>query len=733
MGLYYDIALIFSFENIYPEKMIISAFVEIISTQEENENNNKYEIKILKNEDLPKSKNTKLIMYIDKEVKLKPGDIIWINGNFEKAQTSRNYKGFNYRNYLKQKKIYGIVNIESYKYITRENDIYSFFGNIQISLTKKINELYDEQYAEFLKGILLGNTSGLDDKIQEDFKDSSISHILAISGMHVTYVVTGMNGVLNLISKNKKCNNYILILFLLFFSIITGGAVSCIRACIMNGIVLISSNLYRKNNFYTEVLFSLFIIIFINPFNIFNIGMWLSYMGTVGIVIFNKFIYKFCKKRLKIMDYILQNFSVSMSAQILIFPIMIYVFNNFSISFFIPNILVSFFIGFVLILGYVSILLAYILFPISKLISYIEKFLIFLILKIAEICGQIPFSKIYMITPNFITIIIYYLIIIFIIIYFNKNKFKVLKVILNPRKIINIIFKLRKWIIIFFICILIFQRIFFINFKLEIHFLDVGQGDCTYIKTPLGKNILIDGGEGNSEKYDYGKNVVFPYLLDRKVNKIDYLIISHCDSDHIGGTFEVIKNMNVDKILIGLQLEKSEQLNDLINIANHKNIEIIVLQAGDIFKIENNLELQILWPKIDELIEDNALNNNSLLFKLKYKDFSILFTGDIEKLVENKIIEIYQNNELESDILKVAHHGSKTSTISKFLGKVNPKIALIGAGVNNKFGHPNDEVINRLENCGVSIYRTDKNGEISIVVNGEGKIKVNEFCIEKGY
>ena len=155
-------------------------------------------------------------------------------------------------------------------------------------------------------------------------------------------------------------------------------------------------------------------------------------------------------------------------------------------------------------------------------------------------------------------------------------------------------------------------------------------------------------------------------------------------------------------------------------------IPIIVVEKGDIINIERDLKIRILFPT-NELIEENVLNNNSVVAKLEYKKFSMLFTGDIEKIAEEKLLKNISNNLLKTDILKVAHHGSKTSSIQEFVKKVQPKIALIGVGKNNKFKHPDYEVLNRLQQIGTIIYRTDVNGEISIKVDRKGRIDIKKF------
>ena len=251
--------------------------------------------------------------------------------------------------------------------------------------------------------------------------------------------------------------------------------------------------------------------------------------------------------------------------------------------------------------------------------------------------------------------------------------------------------------------------------------IDVGQGDSTLIVTPQGKNILIDGG--GSESYDVGKNILLPYLLDRKVTKLDYVIISHFDTDHVGGILTVLEELNVKKVIIGKQYENSENYEKFLETVKNKKILVMQVQKGDKINIEKDVQIKVLFPE-EKMIEENSINNNSLVFKLIYKDISILFTGDIEKIAEEQIVNLYfRNNILKSTILKVSHHGSKTSSTQEFLELVHPKIALIGVGENNLYGHPNDDVIERLKNINAKIYRTDNDGEIIVEVNKRIKIQ----------
>lgn len=198
-----------------------------------------------------------------------------------------------------------------------------------------------------------------------------------------------------------------------------------------------------------------------------------------------------------------------------------------------------------------------------------------------------------------------------------------------------------------------------------------------------------------------------------------------------GSILYLLKQVRVKNIIIGKQFETCDNYEEFKKIVKEKSLKVTVIEEGKRINIEKNLYFDILWPSSKQIIRQNNINNNSLVCKLIYKDVSILFTGDIEEIAEKGILEKYKNTKnLKSTILKVAHHGSKSSSTQEFLDAVAPKIALIGVGSNNKFGHPNDEVLERLIKLNCRIYRTDECGEISILINSKGRISNIKKCIE---
>ena len=541
--------------------------------------------------------------------------------------------------------------------------------------------------------------------------------MLAVSGSHITYIISAFSILME--KKNKRTTKIITIIFLIFFMALTGFTASVVRASIMGILILTAGLVHRKSDTINNLGISSLIILICNPYTIIDAGFWLSFAGTMGIILLeepiNSYFQKFKICKIKSISWIINSFTITFAANIIIIPIMAYMFSTFSMTFWISNILAAPVMEFVTIYGFLIYFISIFLLPLAKFLGIILNFSLNSLIKIAEITSLIPGSSIYIKTPYLLECIIYYLIL-FLIFNWKRIKEK-----LENNKILEKIKKNSyKYISIILIFIILTNTISNKIFQeIKIYFVDVGQGDSTLIQTIEGKNILIDGGGSEFGSFDVGENILLPYLLDRRITTIDYLMISHFDSDHIGGVFAILENLEVKNIIISKQGETSENLKKFYEITNNKGIRTIIVKKGDIVEIDKYSHFEILFPE-DNLIEDNILNNNSIVARFNSLDFSILFTGDIEEIAEKRLCELYSGTDkLEAFVLKVAHHGSKTSSTEEFLELVKPKIALIGVGKNNNFGHPNIDVIERLENMGSKIYRTDNCGEIIIRINRE--------------
>lgn len=669
-------------------------------------------------------KGKKFLLYVrkSKKIKLEYGDQVRISGFYDEAEGRRNYKGSNYQEYLKNKKIYGILNCENeLKVLKKKNLSFAnmFINKLRNRLKENFIKILDKEEAGLAIGILLGDSSDIDDDIKESFKNCSLSHMLAVSGAHLSYLVLGLNFILNekLIGK-RRC--YIInIISIIIFMIMTGMSLSVVRAGISSILSIIAILIYRKADSFETLAFALLCTLIDNSFTIFNLGLQLSYLGTIGIVILNKELNKFeqnHKYNSKIKTYILENTYVTLSATLLIFPITLYYFNMISLNFLIANLLLGPLLGFAIVLGLITLMLSVIMLPIAKFVGIFLNIILKLIIKATYIIAKIPISNITVGTPSVITMIAIYIVITCLIIFIKKRNKIILKKIVPTVIIISLVMNI----------------IINTNWKgdLKIYFVDVGQGDSTYICTPNGTKVLIDGGGSREpEKYDVGKQILLPYLLDRKVKKIDYLMVSHFDSDHCQGLEQVLQNIKVKNIIIGKQASICKEFERIMEICRKKKVNVINVKRGGKISIDKSLYFEILHPS-DKMLDDGkgGLNANAIVAKMYYKTknkkvFTMLFTGDIEKDAENELVKEY-GEDLRVNILKVAHHGSKTSSTSEFLQLAMPETAIIGVGKRNTFGHPNEGVMQRLQDIKAKIYRTDLNGEITIIVDKKGQYKI---------
>ena len=641
----------------------------------------------------------------DYSQELEYGDIITFNAIYNKPNAQRNYGGYDYSLYLKTQTIYGTF--EGSQLQLKSKNKGSFVQKGIISFKEYIKGILkanlDENEAELCIGLVIGDRTNLSENIQEDFKTSNLTHMLAVSGSHFVYIILAVTYI-NKFLKRKRLGQILMIIVIILFMNLTGNTGSVVRSGIMAALGIIASIIHRKADIWNNMAIAMLIQIILNPYIIFDVGVQLSYGGVIGIVAFNKVVTNSIEQLSnKINNYIKESISVTISANIVIIPIMMYTFNTISFSFVISNLIAGAILGIIVLYAFALIFLYIVLHKFISPLFIILNLMLKILISIAHICSLIPFSKIYVVTPNVVLIIFFYL---FLYLLVKKQNSMILS---------------KKTIAFFTIAIVILNFIYPVitskRDNLEINFIDVGQGDSTLIRVS-NKTILIDGGGSSyGETFDVGEQTLFPYLLDRGINAIDYVIVSHFDSDHCQGLNFIMENMKVKNAIISDLGQESNEYDTFLSLAKKQNTNLVYVKMGDIIKI-GKATIKILFPD-NEPITDNEKNNNAIVFKFLWKNVSILFTGDIEEKAENKILSLYSNNleELKSTILKVAHHGSKTSTTKSFLEAVRPQIALVGVGEDNNFGHPNSGVIERLESIGCKIYRTDKYGEISIKFN----------------
>lgn len=601
---------------------------------------------------------------------LKLGDYIKINGVLSIPQKNTNFNLFNYQKYLLGKKIYYTLSAKEIIKYKNHNFLYKI-KNIIIS---KIDSIPNNGY---IKSLILGDNNSIDKDSLNSYRQNGVSHLFAISGMHVIFIIKILEAIMGKIIKKEEIKYTIIFLILFFYSFVASFSISIIRAVLMFIIGKVCKLLKYKIKPIETFIFTLCISLIINPYNIYNISFKYSFTVSLFLIIFSDLINK--KK-----TYIGKLFMTSLIAFLASLPIQI---NNF----FSINILSIFFNIF-----FVPFF-TFIFFPITIIVFIFPYFgnlysiLINILETISMILSNIKFGTITLCHINIFIIIWYYFI---ILIFLKKSNY------------------LYGFILV--MTIFVHTNINYLNKYIRVSVLDVGQGDSILISLNYNKgNILIDTGGKVSyaeeewkqrKKYSIAENTIIPYLKSLGIKKINYLVLTHGDYDHMGEAINLINNYQIDNVIFNCG-EYNDLENELIELLDKNNINYL----SCINKLNiNDYELKFLNTKE----YDNENENSSVLY-FNYKKFKFLFMGDAGKIREKDILEKYTLKNIT--FLKVGHHGSNTSSSKEFINEIAPKYSLISVGKNNRYGHPKSEVLDNLLQS--NIYRTDLNGGIEIKIN----------------
>ena len=582
------------------------------------------------------------------------GDYVLLEGSLELPSNNTIFNLFNYKKYLKYEGINYIFNVSS---ITKLKDNKNIFYGVKNYIMKKINSNINKNY---LYTFILGNDDFIDDDVIESYRVNGISHLFSLSGMHISIFTM----VILKIFDKCKFKDLIAIVFILFYLSITYSE------------SILNKKLKLPN--INIMILTLIIALLINIHIIFKMGFQYSYLTSLFLVLYSNLI-----KRYK--------FKTLVTSLIAFFVTMPITINSFFKVNFLSVILNLIFIPCVSILLFPLTLLSVVL-PISnilhKFILVFENFSIF-VSKFDVLV--IVFPKI-----NILFILIYYIVLLFVLNSILKHTYK------------NIFLML--------FVILLWKYKVYMNPNMIVTYIDVRQGDSTLIQLPYNRGvILIDTGGvknyiDNTVNERVGENIV-SYLNSLGINKIDYLILSHGDYDHMGEAINLVENFKVEKVIFNCG-EFNELEQDLINVLVKKKIPYYSCIKE--LNIDDN-KLYFLQTK-----EYENENDNSNVIYTELNGYKFMFMGDASTTTEKEILDKYNLSDI--DVLKVGHHGSRTSSSKEFINDINPKYSIISVGKNNRYGHPNKEVLDSLEDS--KIYRTDEAGSIMF------KIKNNKLQVE---
>ncbi|MFB6469392.1 DNA internalization-related competence protein ComEC/Rec2 [Cytobacillus sp. Hz8] len=637
-----------------------------------------------------------------------PGMECTVVGTLEKPSPPSNENAFSYLNYLKAKKIQWILEINQIELNSckkSHNNPLTTLKRIRYYGVQYLEENFPKETSTLATALIFGNRNFLDQQLIDVYQDLGITHLLAISGLNVSMLV-GIIFYLGIrLGVTRESMTNWLLICLPIYMILTGASPSVNRACMMMFMILLLSKWqYRVLNILDLISMAFLFYVFWSPAVIFDVGFQLSFCVTFALILSSVWILKFVRQPLILL------LMVSLISQLAAAPIILYNFYEISIISLFANLL--FVPLFSAVLSPIAMLLfIFHLFLHNLLIPAIIMFnyLIILTNTLTIKLGQIPFATIVLGRPSIFQLFLYIFGTLLFFVLWERRRGG--KNFLNALLIPSLVFILD-------------GASPLISAQGAITFIDIGQGDSILIQLPYHKGTyLIDTGgtmtfsieewKKRKSSYEVGSDTLVPFLKSKGIASIDKLILTHGDMDHMGGSFSLMKEIKVRELVLPKTWEHSPLEDRLVEQAKKRGIPIKVVQDGDQW-VSSNTSFFILSPNGTGHVEKN---DGSIVLYTKLGGLSWLFTGDLEESGEAGLIQRYSH--LPLDVLKVGHHGSKTSTSELLLNSYHPKIAIISVGRENRFGHPHSDVLNRLSERNILIFRTDLNGAVSYHYHGK--------------
>ena len=662
-----------------------------------------------------------LILYLSEEDFPKEGSYIYASGQASAFREATNPGEFDlYKYYTSAGYHLPVYNCKVMQESSYYNPYKETLYDIRMLLTDTIYSCFYMEDSPIIAAMLLGDKGGLDPDIKSLYQKSGISHILAISGLHISILGAIIFWLLNKLPLPRIICLLIPIAFIISYGIMTGLSTSTFRAVFMFCLMLGGKLFLRTYDLLTALSLAALVLTIQNPYILYGSSFFLSFFAVMGIAIYSQIFMPKTSDVGRLKYKILSAFLSTTFVSIFTFPLIAYYYYEYPVYSILLNMLVIPLMSVLMVLALLGVMSGLISISLSHIFIYPCHLILKLYEKLSIISSDLPFSHVITGKPSIIKVILFFILQLFLILtsYYLKHHEQDEKP-LSPRyHALALRLSRRCRILIALLSLLIF-----INIKngLQITILDVGQGDGSFMSS--GElNIMIDGGSSN--KNNLNQYTIEPFLKYSGIYQIDYWIISHPDLDHTSALIELLENYNPGDILVdNIILPDSSSIyadaSDIIFLADSNDINVLFLKTGDKI-ISGDLSLYVVWPEDNYSCQD--ANEYSLVLLMDYQGVQGLFTGDATLESENGYINnlhAYQKSSDKIDFLKVGHHGSNTSTGDALLEYLSPRYAFISSGLNNRYGHPHAEVLERLNKNNACILNTQNTGAIIIkIVNG---------------
>lgn len=672
------------------------------------------------------------------EESYKLGSCVRVSGRLEIFETARNPGAFDMQRYYLSK---GIVYCMYTPEIILVSEDYSrlqqILWEIRAEGCKRLDIMVEKSVAGLFKGILLGEKEDIDLRTRLSFQITSLMHILSLSGLHLSLISAVVYGLLKRVIGTVYIASPVTMMILYAYGLMTGFSVATIRAFIMLLIAMLGELIGRDYDILTADGITLFLLLFINPYRIYDAGMWLSVSAIVGVFtgrqVYRRFACRLHFKTGKISKYIkesfLLSFFVAMGINIVTLPITLLQYYQLCPYSLLLNLIVIPLMSVVVMSGMVALItVSHITGTTLFLAQYMIKAGEWILRLYRALCAgtiKLPGYVINTGKPELIQVVIYYVAIFLIYELLLDNK-----VCVGCFNRLNKIIKQYVAVGVVVAAIISIAVIGAVRDSERAVFMDVGQGDAIAIRTEKGTNICVDGG--SSSKDEVGRYMLIPALKSMRMAHIDYWFISHTDEDHISGLVEILQlgrlaGLDIDNIVFSTAIEKDKKYNELCELAELNGVNIVHMNymdrlEGKDFKVSCYHPIENGRCGTESIGQTGIYDKNQASLALLYQSdrMQIMLLGDMDTtaiedmLNETDIAEAFNTQSSGCKILKVPHHGSRYSACDKLYEGISFDMAVISCGKNNRYGHPHKETLGRLQEAGTIVYRTDETGAIEV-------------------